>query len=120
MRERDRSNEKRSDGVYTAQGMDPGPIEYVSQLAERDKKMNRKTHKSAPKTERTAAGKPNAQYEELVFISAKSNGAIDSITQPTTMGESSKNSYGDWTAVKSNCELTDQDDAWDPSNSQAD
>lgn len=55
------------------------------QTTRRAQRDVRGTHKSAPKTEATAAGKPKVQYGESVFISANRHGAIDVITQPVTM-----------------------------------
>lgn len=43
------------------------------------------TYKSAPKTDNTAAGKPNAQYVELVLIRANRRGAMEVIRHPMTI-----------------------------------
>lgn len=45
------------------------------------------TYKSAPKTENTAAGKPNAQYDELVLITANNKGATAVIIHPMTTAD---------------------------------
>ena len=88
MRKGDFGNKERSTSEYTvcndAQTIPTQRIRLWVQNKEGG------THKSAPKTAVMAAGKPKAQYGELLFIRANNNGATDVNMQPMTVKGSGK------------------------------